>query len=78
MSANYFRTPQMQSGKGFRCFNCGKLLAVKLRGQYSVSFRCPRCKAYIFVKTSEAIPWAEQEKKEEKLEQVKEQKVVSV
>jgi phage FluMu protein Com len=64
---NYFRTPQMQSGKGFRCFNCGKLLAVKLRGEYEVSFRCPRCKAYLFVKMGEKIPWAEtkQEVKDE-------------
>lgn len=59
---NYFRTPNMQLGKGFRCYNCGKLLAVKLRGQYEVSFRCPRCKAYIFVKMGEKLPWAEETK----------------
>jgi phage FluMu protein Com len=69
MVANYFRTPEMQTGKGFRCFNCGKLLAVKLRGDLEVSFRCPRCKAYIFVKMGEKIPWANEKPKEEKKEE---------
>ncbi|MCL6542087.1 MAG: hypothetical protein K6T87_16140 [Roseiflexus sp.] len=67
-AANYFRTPEMQTGKGFRCFNCGKLLAVKLRGNFEVSFRCPRCKAYIFIKMGEKIPWVpltEEQKKED-------------
>ena len=54
----YFRTPQMMEGKGFRCYNCGKLLAVKLDGsEYEVEFKCPRCKAFIRVKMREKVPW---------------------
>lgn len=63
---NYFRTPEMMSGKGFRCFNCGKMLAVKLKGQCVVAFNCPRCKAYIFIKMREAVPWAPRKEEEEK------------
>ena len=63
---NYFRSPEMMSGRGFRCFNCGKLLAVKLKGQCAVAFSCPRCKAYIFVKMKEPLPWAPRKEEEEK------------
>jgi phage FluMu protein Com len=60
----------MQSGRGFRCFNCGKLLAVKLRGKFSVAFRCPRCKSYLFLKTGEPIPWVSSNDKEENRKEV--------
>ncbi len=61
---NYFRSPEMMSGKGFRCQNCGKLLAVKLKGPCVVAFNCPRFKAYIFIKMKEAVPWAPRKEEE--------------
>jgi len=58
----YFRTPAMQSGTGpFLCHNCGKKLAVKLKGQYEVHFACPRCHAYITCRVKEPLPWAKKE-----------------
>ncbi len=55
----YFRRPEMVEGKGFRCYNCGKLLAVKMTGdRYSIHFKCPRCHAYVIVRMGEPPPWA--------------------
>jgi DNA-directed RNA polymerase subunit RPC12/RpoP len=54
----YFRTPEMQNGGPFKCFNCGKTLAIKLGGdKLSAEFKCKRCKAYILIKVGEEIPW---------------------
>lgn len=48
----------MMSGKGFRCPNCNKSLAVKLVSPSEVAFHCPRCKAYIYIRMREPVPWA--------------------
>jgi phage FluMu protein Com len=74
---NYFRSPEMQSGKGFRCPNCTKLLAVKLLSPSNVSFHCPRCKAFISVKMREPVPWAQQKTIEKKEEEKKEQQAAA-
>lgn len=66
---SYFTTPEWQNGRGFRCYACGKLLAVKLRGQYSVSFRCPRCKSYIFIKSVQPLPWLDKNKEQDELKE---------
>ena len=55
---NYFRTPEMQEGGPFHCFNCKKKLAVKLKGNMLVQFYCPRCHAFITIKLNEPVPWA--------------------
>ena len=69
---NYFRTPEMQSGKGFRCPNCSKLLAVKIVSPSHIEFSCSRCKAFIKIIMKEPVPWAQKtnEKEEEKEQQV--------
>lgn len=55
---SYFRRPEMMNGKGLRCYNCGKLLAIKLEGSnYEVRMKCPRCKAKIKIEMSEPIDW---------------------
>ena len=61
----YFRTPEMQSGQGFRCYTCGKLLAIKIKGPCVISFVCPRCKTYIFMKMKEAPPWTHKDTPQE-------------
>lgn len=54
--SHYFRTPEMQSGGPFRCYNCNKKLAIKMQGNdYVIQLRCPRCKAFITVKMNEPI-----------------------
>lgn len=55
---NYFRTPEMEKGGPFRCPNCNKVLAVKLKGDCLIQFKCPRCKAFISVKMNEPVNWA--------------------
>ena len=55
--SNYFRTPEMQKGGPFRCPNCNKVLAVKLKGKCLVQFKCPRCKSFISVKMNEPVNW---------------------
>jgi phage FluMu protein Com len=57
----YFRTPEMQTGGPFKCFNCGKKLAVKLKGNCHVQFSCPRCKAFISVHMKEPVNWSKNE-----------------
>ncbi len=57
MASNYFRTPQMQTGKGFRCPNCNKSLAVKVKAPTEIAFHCSRCKSYIYLKMQEPAPW---------------------
>lgn len=56
---SYFRTPEMQNGRGFRCPNCGKLLAVMLRGSLVVEFSCGRCKAHITCQMKEPVEWGQ-------------------
>lgn len=56
--SSYFRTPEMVTGKGFRCYNCGHQLAVKIDGNaYVVELVCRKCKAFIRVKMNEPVPW---------------------
>jgi len=53
----YFRTPHMQTGGPFRCYNCGNLLVSQIDGVgYSLELKCPRCKAEIKVKMMEPVP----------------------
>ena len=54
---NYFRTPEMQNGGAFRCYNCNKKLAVKLKGDFHAQFKCPRCQAFISVHMKEKVNW---------------------
>ena len=65
-TGNYFRTPEMQTGKGFKCQNCNKSLAVKVVGPCEIHFHCPRCKAYITVKMREPVPWVPKKENGEK------------
>jgi len=66
----YFRNSAMMAGGPFRCYNCNRLLMVKLTGdQYKVELKCPRCKAYIIIKMRESVPWAKKEEKPEELTQ---------
>lgn len=51
----YFRTPEMEGGGPFHCFNCGKKLAIKIKGNCYIQFHCPRCKAFISIKMKEPI-----------------------
>lgn len=63
---SYFRRPEMVNGKGFRCYNCGKLLTIKLQGSdYVVVLRCPRCKAKIKVEMNEPVVWKRQKEEQE-------------
>ena len=55
--AIYFRTPEMGNGGPFHCFNCGKKLAVKVKGNCHIQFLCPRCKTFIDIKMKESINW---------------------
>lgn len=64
-TGNYFRSPEMQTGSGFRCQNCGKLLAVKVKSPCDISLKCPRCKAFISYKLREPVPWVKREEKAE-------------
>ena len=61
----YFRTPEMQSGQSFKCQNCGKLLAVKVKSPCDLTFHCSRCKAFIHYKLREPVPWVKKEEKTE-------------
>jgi len=64
---SYFRRPEMVEGKGLRCYNCGKLLAIKLDGSnYEVRMRCPRCKAKIKIEMLEPIDWKKKKEEERK------------
>lgn len=56
----YFRTPEMQNGGPFNCQNCGKKLAVKIKGPCHIQFKCPRCHAFISIKMSEPVNWGGQ------------------
>jgi len=54
----YFRTNEMVSGGPFRCYNCGKILISKVKGEgYEIDLFCPRCKATIIVKMREKLPY---------------------
>jgi len=55
---HYFRTPEMMTGQGFRCPNCWKLLALKIKAPSDIAFKCPRCKAYVRCIMKEPVPWA--------------------
>ncbi len=58
--ADYMRRPEMMEGGPFHCYNCGRKLAVKVRGSaLELQFICPRCHAYIFIKMNEPAPFAE-------------------
>lgn len=67
---SYFRSPEMHSGEGFRCYNCGKKLAIKISGSnYFVMLHCPKCKALISIRMKEPVNWKGESnlpKKEEK------------
>lgn len=56
--SHYFRTPEMQNGGPFRCFNCNRQLAIMITGDdYYVKLKCPRCKAIISMKMKEPVSW---------------------
>lgn len=66
---NYFRRPEMMEGRGFRCYNCGKMLALKVEGSnYEIKLLCPRCKARIKLEMREPLGW---KKKPENKDEVK-------
>lgn len=65
---SYFRTPEMQSGKGFRCHNCGKLLMVRVKGNCVVQLQCHRCKAFISIHLKEQVEWGHSEMGEQDAE----------
>jgi phage FluMu protein Com len=56
---NYFRSPEMQNGGPFLCYNCSKKLAVKIKGPCHIQFKCPRCHAFISIKMSEPVAWGQ-------------------
>ena len=56
----YYRTAAMQEGGLFKCFNCDKTLAIKLKGNCFVQFFCPRCHAFITVKMREPVNWSKE------------------
>lgn len=60
--ADYFRTPEMQHGGPFKCQNCGKKLATKIKGPSDITFKCPRCRAFIHIVMGEPVPWANKNK----------------
>lgn len=51
----YFRTPEMEGGGPFYCFNCKRMLAIKIKGNCHIQFHCPRCKAFISIALREPI-----------------------
>jgi len=64
--SSYFRRPEMVNGRGFRCYNCGKTLTLKLDGNdYEIRFKCPRCKAKITVIMNEPVTWKKTKKEED-------------
>ena len=66
MSKAYYRTPQMSSGRGFRCYNCNQEMAISLTGtHYEVVLICRRCKAVVTIKCGEPIPFVAQKMLEE-------------
>ena len=53
----YNRNPAMvEKDKNFRCYNCGKFMIKHIVGHYELKLECPRCKAMIDIKCTEAIP----------------------
>lgn len=58
MSKIYYRTPQMATGSGLRCYNCNQELAKKVVGSvYEITLECRRCHAEITIRTKEPIPF---------------------
>lgn len=64
---NYFRTPEMQQGHGWRCPNCNKMLAVKIKGNCLVQMICGRCHSFISIKLNEPVNWGKKEEQEIKV-----------
>jgi len=52
----YYRTPEMQQGKDFKCYNCGKPFFVILGTDYEISLVCDRCKTKVYLKCQYPIP----------------------
>lgn len=40
----------------FKCYVCGKMLAISIEGDYIIKMQCPRCKTKITLETERALP----------------------
>lgn len=54
--ADYYETPAMEGEKPFKCYVCGRMLAIDLEGEYTIKLHCSRCKTKITLETKKPIP----------------------
>jgi hypothetical protein len=54
--SSYLETPAIQGERPFRCYVCGKMLAVSIEGEYRVRLQCHRCKTKITLETVKPLP----------------------
>lgn len=52
----YFETPEIKGETPFKCYVCGKMMVVNLKGEYVLELTCPRCKTEVTLRTKYVLP----------------------